>query len=700
MSPVRLQEVASSETGAVLVIFALFAPVMVLLAAFAIDASNWYLHKRHLQVQADAAVFAAAREFQPCIAANVDARAGQYGGAAEVRAPSESVTSFAPLFNKQIGIKSPEENTARIHELINSQHYYEQPSRVDATAVEESPCAASMVDVKLTETEPPWFWKHILGLSYINAHARIEILQQTTGTGSLPVAVNDFAPKAAEAYFVDESTNPATQLMTCGASETAPCSVALGNDGTVNGEGVWDNGSAPFAFPVHKPDVGVRVAVSGRSSLTGSMTTDCSQTYVECFDASAAKLGLLHVQGYSANGTGAPSAPIARQVQLAGAPGGCSDGYFSGESVSCALSVTATVDWGTTTPPAGADVDAIVNKTCYALTFQSSSGTNETWGSASTAPAKSCEGLEKKEGTAGTGYITLPSGAGGLRIDLRAKDSSATKTFSEVQRSYSASETSSGPVHKAFLGQVGGAARDADSFRLCETGNTGEACTPKLIVTVYLKGSLQDAQSTSDPIYTMRFTGTGSQNQSVSCNAVNGGQNYADGLASGCAGTWAINPTLTCPGPAGAAECVTPATGNKENQVAKGVDLRVLGSEKPAACTNPNHWNELTFTNGVPNVSSTDPRVVTVFLTPFGSFGASGSSSEFPIVEFATFYITGWQAQGGGFSNPCQGNGDDKAEAGTIVGHFIKYVDTISNQTGGSKCTVNSVGECVAVLTR
>ena len=558
-----------------------------------------------------------------------------------------------------------------------------------------------MVDVKLTETELPWIWEHVLNVSHINAHARIEILQSTEATGSLPVAINDLAPKATEAYFVDESVSPATQLMSCGAGGTSPCSVALQSDGTSNGESVWDNGGAPLSFPVKKPNVGVRIAISGHANLSGNMATDCAQSLVECYDASSSKVGLLHIQGYSATGTGTTSAPLVRQVQLAGAPAGCSDGYFSNPASSCSLAVTATVNWGTTTRPTGADVDAIVNKTCYALTFQSTSGTDELWSSASAAPASTCSNFNANK-IAGTGYVPIAHAAGPLQIDLQAKDSSATKEFKAVQRSYAAGEATSGPVKQAFLSQIEGAPRDADSFRLCETGHEGATCTPRLVVTIYISSSLGAAQSVSDPIYTLRFTGTGSQNQSVSCTAVKGENTFFNALASGCAGMWAVNPTLTCPDKTSPADCVSPATGNKENQVAKGMNIRVLGSEKPTVCTNRNLWSTFTFNNGVPSVSPTDPRVVTVFVTPFGSFGGSGSSSSYPIAAFATFYVTGWQDNGNGFNNPCQqtGGGDDKAEPGTIVGHFIKYIDTISNQNGGSKCTLNSLGECVAVLTR
>jgi hypothetical protein len=54
-----------------------------------------------------------------------------------------------------------------------------------------------------------------------------------------------------------------------------------------------------------------------------------------------------------------------------------------------------------------------------------------------------------------------------------------------------------------------------------------------------------------------------------------------------------------------------------------------------------------------------------------------------------------------GFANPCQGQGDDPVPnnaPGVIVGHFIKYVDTINTGGGGAACT-GSFGSCVAVLT-
>jgi Putative Flp pilus-assembly TadE/G-like len=692
----RILALAGNERGAVLVIFAVFAPVAILFAAFAIDAGNWWLHKRHLQLQADAGALAAAQQFQPCVNEAIYKTAGQYSGAASVITPEGPMTSATPLVNLQTAGTSQE----NIKELINSQTYFSQTTPVDTSVSTAPPCTAGgmMVDIKLTENGLPWYFRPFSRLLSIvpdvNAHARVEIRQKTSTNGAFPVAINDLRPRAAEAYFVDESVNPATQLTTCGSAGNASCAVALKRDGSVNGLSTWDNLETAIPFAMRKPNVGVRIAIAGRASLTGNMKTDCEQSFVTCSDASSAQLGLLHIQGYSAIGTASVTSPIARQAQLSGAPGGCIDGYFSRSAASCTIAVSAHVDWGTPAPPTGADVDAIVNGTCYALTFQSTSGTNELWSSAGTAPAKSCANVQAKN-RAGTGYVALEARAGATAIELQAIDTSATKKFGVVQRTYSAGANSE-PVQEAFLGQVGGAPHDADSFRLCEQGNQGEACTPSLVVTVRLSGSLGDAQSVSDPIYTMRFSGTGSQNQSISC----GGGTYAETLASGCPGMWGVNPTLTCPDTNTPVDCVQPATGNKENQVSKGMNLRILGSEKPTICSSPNHWNTFTFTNGVPNVSATDPRVVTVFITPYGSFSGSGASASYPITEFATFYVTGWQGQGNGFNNPCQGNGDDTAASGTIVGHFIKYTTLDASGGGTTICEPNALGQCVAVLTR
>jgi hypothetical protein len=126
------------------------------------------------------------------------------------------------------------------------------------------------------------------------------------------------------------------------------------------------------------------------------------------------------------------------------------------------------------------------------------------------------------------------------------------------------------------------------------------------------------------------------------------------------------------------------------------MNLRVLGNEKATTCTAPNHWSQF------PNLPAGDPRFLEVFLTPFGSFSGSGSTTV-PVTDFAAFYITGWTASGQGFSNPCQGQGDDPVpnnDPGYIVGHFVKYIANVSTGTGTTACDLSAFGSCVGVLTR
>ena len=57
---------AARERGQVVVMFALLIPVLFGLGAIVLDIGNWYVHKRHLQTQVDAAVLAAGPAFVGC----------------------------------------------------------------------------------------------------------------------------------------------------------------------------------------------------------------------------------------------------------------------------------------------------------------------------------------------------------------------------------------------------------------------------------------------------------------------------------------------------------------------------------------------------------------------------------------------------------------------------------------------------------
>jgi hypothetical protein len=256
-----------------------------------------------------------------------------------------------------------------------------------------------------------------------------------------------------------------------------------------------------------------------------------------------------------------------------------------------------------------------------------------------------------------------------------------------AQRIYSASEAlaASGPIKLVRVAE--NAIPGANSFPSCAT------CTHNLSVTVGLKPSLQNAQAVSDPVVSLKVAGGGSQNQGLDCDPDL--SNIRDELENGCAPGYKVNTGSACPanptslwGTTQPWNCVAINTGATVGQVTQGMNKRILGARNPASCTAPNDWASF------PDFDRDDPRIVQVFLAPFGAFTGSGSNVV-PVTGFATFYVTGWDG------GQCQGAGDDPAGQGSIVGHFFKYIDTLNDGGGGEEfCDFDSLGSCVAVFTR
>ena len=644
------------ERGAVLPWFALWLPVLVLFVVFVVDVANWFEHKRHLQMQADAGALAGGTAYTiPCSDASIETIARKYGGDSGATAP----------YNVQVAPTDP----ANVHLLVNSDKYWNEGGTNYSDG--GPPCAAKMVDVKLTEADLPLFFgaPGLFDLvPAINAHARVQIQQlDYLAGGSLPIAVPDVDPTRAEARFIDEATGAVLA--------TTP----LQNTGVANGLAVWDNAAAPVSVPISSARVGVRIVLSGSAS-----STTCGDPLVDCYDAGSPD-GIVYVRGWSSAGSGAqPNPPLARDVTLV--PGTCADPYFTSLATACTIGVSALVDFGTADPTTvGARVTATIDGVTRPLTYNAATGRWETTGNAN--------------------FFTVDPDLGPLPVQLAWEEEIGTVngqactnagsnpckgSFGVVQRVFSALDVRSGPVQLAQVWQNG--LFWANSFELATTQN--------LVVKIGITPNLQNAQSVNDPVVTLRVVG-GSQNQSLDCDP-----NYSNlyqELAFGCRPAYEPNGGTVCPATASALwgtaqpwDCVAIQTGSATNQVPRGLNLRILGDEKPTTCTSPNNWSMFPF------LPLGDPRVLNVFITPFGSFGGSGSGVV-PVVKLGTFYVTGWTASGAGFKNPCQGNGDDPVpnnDAGNIVGHFIKYVFSNANGGGGGQtCDFNAFGSCIAVLT-
>lgn len=520
---------ATDDTGAVLVLFAVFASVTILLMALVINLGNWFGHQRHLQLQADAAALAAAQVYEfPCTEAvkkEIYKTAGLYGGFTSVVTP-EGEQTLPPKepnvepYNKQIG------NTTQsnIHAEINKKGYFGQPSNgqpSETTTVEKAPCEpeADMIDVKLTETEPPWFFQ-AFGVKDIDAHARVSVLKESEATGVLPITESQ--PVEGRVYFVNDDAADETGGDKNYEDEVLATAPLKHSEASGKGGVLWT--FAPASVSIKAAHIGVRIALSGKA---GTLTTEgetkptaCTHEWVECFDEDGDVVPpLLNISGYSEEKTGTVKVPLTRKVTLSTPAGDtCTDGYFSNylggasKEEPCTFTIEAEVAYG-----------APENSTHHELT--------DTKGIKITPEVlvnenKKVAGLkelthEEKGGTivwTGTGKLptNIPVTAenpGSAQINLLvACEPKATESFcksasseekgtaKDVQRIFGWGPDGADRVAGASVGEEGGATKDADDFELCTSAEEKEvsekkhpACEHKLVATIELSGSLVDA---------------------------------------------------------------------------------------------------------------------------------------------------------------------------------------------------------------
>jgi len=671
MSRLRaLRHLARGSSGAVLVLTALMLPVLIGMGGLVVDVGNWFAHKRHLQVQADAAALAGAGKFKfPCVDAPIEAEAANYSGI-----EFSGGTGYNPLTTATKGdlhrLRVAGDQTTG----LNRTTFWREPgdsSPLDPDVRTGRPCAAKMIDVKLTEAGLPWLTRNLLKVPYIDAQARVDIRRQTTAKNLVPLGVPNPEPKKARAFFVDESKLP-------GQAGYEIASTELVRNGAQGLLALWNNTAAPLPVTISAPRIGVRVALGDSSTpLTGSYATVCALPLVKCFDTGTAN-GLTNIRGWAATASTAAAPAVARDVTLVA--GTCGDGYFNALTAACAFGVRATVDFFGSSfapgaaKPAGAKLEAMRSgsATKFAMTYDQPTGTWST-----------------------TGIPLATTADGPVTIDLvwstgcNAQGNSCTKTgtITNVQRTFEGSDLLSGPVALATVSQTGVAG--ANSFQV--------GTTPNLVVNIGLTGSLAVAQTVNDPKVTLKFE-QGGLTGFLDCDP--NISKVEDEIFAGCAPQYTINTGNLCPYASTPLQCVPVETGNKVGHVGPGLNHRILGAEKANVCTNKNHWSE--FNTGLPDG---DPRIIQVFITPQGAFDGSGNG-QVPIVDFAAFYVTGWEGSGSSH-NPCQdlpGSDplhDDPANKGEIVGHFIKYID-LANPEGAADdpCDFNSLSPCVAVFTR
>jgi len=701
----RVKTTLADDRGAVIAIVAVAIAALVLLVGAVVDVANWKVHKRHLQLQADAAALAAAHSFSLTNCQNdlMRAEAHKYGG--------PDASGAVALYNTQVG-GTP---ASKMRILVNSDKYYGDTGWGDYTDPNGPPCTAKYVDIKATETDLPWFIGFGGLVPRINAHARVSVVKESSSNSTLPIAVPNPLPRSSAAIFINEGTR---------ALLAPPLPLTdLGPSGPLE---LYGTGTSSLPLIPVAPNTGVVIALSGRTSmsLTGTLTDICEQTLTDCYDAGAdpPTQGLSFIRGYATGGSGAqPAEPILRSVELF-PTGACVSPYFSDGT--CTYDLAARIDAGASLPKAnqvyGANGVTLTSSTDPNCDFVA--GADKCWHGTLTVPSNTGpqDIVITWEETAGQVQI------GGKLQDCNDRGGNKCKgDFGTVQRAFSTKDTRSGPIK---LVDVCTFDLDPSCTQVHDQSYPG-GDSHRFAVTIGIAGQLRNATSVTEPLIVLRVKST--SGQSLDCDNLY--QNLKIELEKGCRPSYVPNtgtPDCSTIGTAALWDpsnpqpwtCIAVSTGRQPNDISAGLNARLYqGNQKPASCAPdgaPGHNNWFKFDptdaagDGTYGFGPDDPRVLNAYLTTYGAFShVNGTSGSVPVTGFGHFYVTGYTGNGGGFDNPCYPappanysgpHPDDRVpsdETGLIVGHFIFYLDKVGGD-GTEPCDPTSISACVIVMTK
>ena len=511
-----------------MVLFALLIPIIFGVGAIVLDIGNWYVHKRHLQTQVDAAVLAAGPAFVGCFHAP---SAANIAIAETASAYAGDTLRDGSTSNQQV--ETP--NDVRV--ALNSSRYWQKSDGVtsptngygldNSMAVPGDPCSTKILDAKATDDDAPPLWGLIPLTPSPKSHAKVEIRKLESESGMLPWAVPEIDPRSVWALFVNEDTGVVFdhQELTLQDDPNLPWS---------EWETDFDGTNELIQLGVTHDNTGVVILVSKDDPnpvVTGGLGAICSQSpkLVNCYAGSGATSGATFIHGYNGGGSGGPrlSNPIVRQVELGQA--GCdaqldlSAPYFT-LSDTCTATISAVIDFGVT----GA-TDPGLMPNCVTVTAspggQLSWAGNEVGGSRFTGAFNLAPGRT----TLNLSWISTPR-------NTNCNQTTQAGSFTKVAAPYMAN-LASGPVQYLKLkatyasgGQAGFPVPDANSV------DRGEDYNYK--VTLGLPRPIQVLPATAKPLVLRLANPSGSQNQAIDCDK---NINYADEITNGCKTTYRVN---------------------------------------------------------------------------------------------------------------------------------------------------------------
>lgn len=692
----------SSDRGAVIVIVAAWMTSAIALVTFVIDVGHWYEHKRHLQVQVDAAAFAGGGKFAACFNngggnAAIFTEATKYAGAVG----SWNGTSYGTAqYNAQIG----ESHKGTVSMLYQSATYADGTDPNDGTET-QAPCQTPhyQFDVKGTESDVPLFFIGDSFVPAINAHARVQLQPLGATNPSLPLAAPDVNPRQVGITFVNEATGD--ELTGCSGTNlvgTSGCTFAMAKGTPVGALNIW-SGPATVVLPTAPANVGVRIGLGGQ---VASCANTAGSRYYACFDGATNSQGLYLIRDFASGGT-VSTAPIFNGVWPTTNATSCSGSPFFSDfqtgGADCPAGVQARVDFGTgaTIPDSNYSLkvnvaNADAGKTVIATMSPvagSYNATSHTW-----------------LWQAANGSLSLDIGAGPEAITFDWTVNKGTSpictgsnkdckgTTSVLHRFYGApTNDGSGPIQQLSVTEGG-----ADAASL-------EGGTRSLNVTIGISGNFKVNKACPSPpglsgsgytCFTYDATANvgpdravllrlkqdrGPNTYTIDC----GGGNIRTMIENGCANAYSINAADICPDagtPPTPPDCVPTQTGTATGQIRQGMNTRFA----PGGTCLPNNY---------PNIPPGDRRVVIVMITDFSAFNGGGSITV-PVVTYGAFYVVGWDGAPVSCDNEPYSHTGRGGSPGTgdVWGHFITYVDGAGSGTPGV-CDPNALLPCVPVLT-
>jgi hypothetical protein len=680
----RTRSASAREDGAVLPLVAVWILVGLIFAVFVIDVGNWFVHQRHLQLEADNAVFAGGQNFQQCFGAGtgdgaIFSAATNYAGLVNTSDtatwPSGTYTATGPsTYNTQIGGN----NRGTITAYYQSKSYPPPGGPSDTDTQTTGPCeppsgSANMFDVKMTEAGLPLFFGHLPGFSSVNlhAHARVSLFEQSSGTPSFPLAPTDTDYSSATVTF----TNAAgAELSGCsGTGLVSGCTFTLDSSGCAASPagGALDMRCRSVTVPMTANALTLMRVGLGSSSATCANTQ--FTTTQQCYDGSSNTAGL-----YVLRGVGASPQTTYEVTPTTNCTGSAQSEFFS----------TIGVNSGST---CAGTVSACLQGVSAPVTATLSDGLNANRNVTLTKTTTACHSTGFIWSTVANAF-TLNTGQGVDTITIKNGNGNNATTLATSQ----------------FYG--GGDPTNSDSIQVVQvttaaSPNTAVSSLPSgsQTFTVNLGYLAYDVQApctgggtganyhcATDPTVILRSKAVGSGiTEAIDCN--NG--NLRNELQFGCVTQYQVHP-----GPPYTPICdlVTPvdcaSAGGVGNGVSAGQVRQAMQNRFGSGC------------NNYPNYTQADPRLITMLLTDSSSWnGANGAGTQVPVIHFAAFYVTGWDSGTGGSGScanePFPASGGAGSQLGDIWGHFVKYVGSLGGHST-TPCLPTDPTPCVVALTK